>query len=1060
VTNRAHDAVRRLSVYDHSAPPLAGGPVSADVDVGSGVTRSATVVLHGEDVLTIDEGGMLDVSTGAAIVWADDAVDVTVDNAGTILGHDGGVLQAEGGTGSLTFNNASTGLVQGFLNIDDSAPGAAFTFNNSGRLLGGIDLNDAGETAATINNLAGGVMNSASASQDIIDGGEGTVVNNFGVIRVAADVVSDEGEVVQYGGRAVYFNQHWGEVYNHTGAVIEGSQHAITGRRGLIVVNDEGGLLVGRNGSAVNVDNNGSVEQTAYVTNHGTMQGRSANYEDSDGDAIDSDGLLQLDNYGTIQGLGAAGYHDGGLNTSEAVAMGGGVINNYKGGVIFSVQRAIQVDDSEEGSALAKTSIYNAGRIEGADGRAINIVGGFSDTIVNKGVIVGSVLTAGGSDVITAFTGSSFSVPVDTGSGLDRIVLKGKGEGDFAGALHAENLHVMSGSWVIGTSAFSQIVVDAAAVVTSSLDLAGGGVASIAAGAVLHAEDGPSLVVSGMLARTQIDSAGTIFGIGTDQPISGSIEISNALGGQVFADDGGAGIALRGDLGGGSATIHNDGDITGSETEALFAINLRDVTNGTVSLVNTGAIRTRADKDIIRGAENMTFENFGVVDSYDDDYSGATAIAGGDGVDFQGNAGGVVINHLYLSGSRHAITGDEAITVFNEGTILGRGGAGINIDNDGSVANTVHVTNRGYIFGQSVLPADSTVDIDGDGIDVDGLLQLDNYGLVDGFGANGLHDGQINVAEGLAIGGGTINNYGTIASSGRGIQVDDSNGGAALGALILYNEGTILGNEARVPGQVAVAINIVGGFADSIVSSGVIDGSISTDGGRDTITILDAGTVTGAIMAGAGADTVEGGAGLNLIDGGSGVDTISYAHAAEGVKVDLGLAKTQNTGGGGRDRLANFENATGSAFDDALKGDAGANLLTGGEGNDKLSGMDGADRIVGGAGADMLSGGAGSDVFVFSQATDSDVASTDRIFDLDAGDRIDLSAIDADVALKGDQAFTVVDSFDGHAGELVLDYRAKGDVTWLLADVDGDGAADVQIMLRGGDFTGFGGLVL
>src|SRR5262249_46178310 len=140
--------------------------------------------------------------------------------------------------------------------------------------------------------------------------------------------------------------------------------------------------------------------------------------EDSDGDAIDSDGLLQLDNYGDIKALGANGTHDGGANVSEGVAIGGGVINNYAGATIYGYGRAIQVDNSAEGPALAPTTTHNDGTIQGdghgpqnfepgADagivlvGReAISIIGTFADTITNTGKIIGGVFMDGGDDTL------------------------------------------------------------------------------------------------------------------------------------------------------------------------------------------------------------------------------------------------------------------------------------------------------------------------------------------------------------------------------------------------------------------------------------------------------------------------------------------------------------------------------------------------------------------------------------------------------------------------------------------------------------------------------------
>ena len=67
-------------------------------------------------------------------------------------------------------------------------------------------------------------------------------------------------------------------------------------------------------------------------------------------------------------------------------------------------------------------------------------------------------------------------------------------------------------------------------------------------------------------------------------------------------------------------------------------------------------------------------------------------------------------------------------------------------------------------------------------------------------------------------------------------------------------------------------------------------------------------------MGGDGADTLMGRGGDDILDGGgSPADTASYAEAASGVTVDLGIAGPQNTGEG-FDTLIGIENLTGSAF--------------------------------------------------------------------------------------------------------------------------------------------------
>jgi hypothetical protein len=76
---------------------------------------------------------------------------------------------------------------------------------------------------------------------------------------------------------------------------------------------------------------------------------------------------------------------------------------------------------------------------------------------------------------------------------------------------------------------------------------------------------------------------------------------------------------------------------------------------------------------------------------------------------------------------------------------------------------------------------------------------------------------------------------------------------------------------------------------------------------------------------------------------------------------------------------------------------------------------------------------------------------TDQILDFsqNGGDRVDLTALDADSTLAGDQAFHFVASFGLHAGEATLIYDPTVGQTILRLDIDGDGRADYQLRLDG-----------
>ena len=119
--------------------------------------------------------------------------------------------------------------------------------------------------------------------------------------------------------------------------------------------------------------------------------------------------------------------------------------------------------------------------------------------------------------------------------------------------------------------------------------------------------------------------------------------------------------------------------------------------------------------------------------------------------------------------------------------------------------------------------------------------------------------------------------------------------------------------------------------------------------------------------------------------------------------------------------------------------------LNGAAGNDTLNGGSGDDVLIGGAGLDTLVGGAGADIFRFFAISESKGKSADVIADFSAADldKIDLSFIDANSKVAGDQSFLFIDtaSFTGTAGELSF---ADG---YLHADTNGDRVSDFDVQL-------------
>ncbi|MDP2902536.1 MAG: calcium-binding protein [Methylovulum sp.] len=148
---------------------------------------------------------------------------------------------------------------------------------------------------------------------------------------------------------------------------------------------------------------------------------------------------------------------------------------------------------------------------------------------------------------------------------------------------------------------------------------------------------------------------------------------------------------------------------------------------------------------------------------------------------------------------------------------------------------------------------------------------------------------------------------------------------------------------------------------------------------------------------------------------------------------------------------------TGGNGNDTLDGNAGNDVLAGSYGSDTLNGGDGADTLVGGLGIDTLTGGAGNDVFKYNALTEfGSQYYGDTITDLTTGDKINLSAIDANPQQTGDQAFTFVgeNSFTGLAGELRYSFGT------LYGDVNGDMSSDFALILSGAFVPGASSFIL
>ena len=235
---------------------------------------------------------------------------------------------------------------------------------------------------------------------------------------------------------------------------------------------------------------------------------------------------------------------------------------------------------------------------------------------------------------------------------------------------------------------------------------------------------------------------------------------------------------------------------------------------------------------------------------------------------------------------------------------------------------------------------------------------------------------------------------------------------------------------------------IHGGEGDNRLTGGSNMDIINGNGGDDTI---DGGNGNDDIDGGSGDDIIEGDAGADELDGGDGTDTLSYvgspsgrttgngANPRTGVTVSLAFdpMETDNTGthAEGDNAINDFENLTGSRYNDLLTGDGDPNVIKGGGGHDVINGGGGADELEGGAGRDRLEGGAGD--FLSYAGSGSRVT-----VDLSDTNEVTLNASDAALFGVMDDPATVSDVIKVSGGD------ASGDIATGFDHVIGGRSGD------------------
>lgn len=265
--------------------------------------------------------------------------------------------------------------------------------------------------------------------------------------------------------------------------------------------------------------------------------------------------------------------------------------------------------------------------------------------------------------------------------------------------------------------------------------------------------------------------------------------------------------------------------------------------------------------------------------------------------------------------------------------------------------------------------------------------------------------------------------------------------------------------------------------ATGVTVSLMIDGQQDTGEGLDTLTGIE--NLTGT----ASADTLTGSNRANRLDTGGGLDRLFGMGGNDTLVVSENVAMVD--GGLGDDRLIvtgtvdaltdatlvdveriivrdgarlDLGGTTGIATAVRVDSTAGAGgSLAGSQGADILRAGDGNDWLAGGLGADRVRGGAGADTFAFRTLDEIADDSRDQILDFSgaAGDKIDLSRIDADAGLTGTQHLTFIGDaeFTGAGGEnyelRVVGPEAGGAGLYrVMIDLDHNSTIDEIFLVR------------
>ena len=338
--------------------------------------------------------------------------------------------------------------------------------------------------------------------------------------------------------------------------------------------------------------------------------------------------------------------------------------------------------------------------------------------------------------------------------------------------------------------------------------------------------------------------------------------------------------------------------------------------------------------------------------------------------------------------------------------------------------------NDAFIFGVAFTAADT----------VDG-----GAGTNDQVGLSGNYSG------GIVLGPNTLTNIEVLAVlPGFSYNITSNDGNVAAGQTLSIFGGNLgVGNNFSFNGSAETngMFRMYGGLGDDSFIGGALDDGFYFGPGK--------WGATDAVVGNGGTNdqlALDGDYSI-IIGANAGVETLILLPGPGGTPNNFNITLSDVWTGAAATKTVWGLNVTTALTIDGSAETNGNFIFFGGQGSDTLTGGAGTDAIFGGGGGDALRGGLGNDTFRYDNLTDSfgaTNATRDRILDFTAGDKIDLSRIDA-ITGGADDAFTFIGSaaFGNVAGQLRFT-DVGGGIFNIEGDVNGDGFADFAILVTAG----------